>query len=159
MMMALRGWYLERSPRERWLLGAMLAIALPLLLWALVYRPMVDGLEAAKQRHVAAVQRHALLLGQLAQLRDGVQLVQGASGADVTLVAGESAMRAGLALSGNTAQGPDAASVAVAAAPAPAALAWLQQLEGRGIRVRELSITPQPGGMVVVSAQLARSGR
>ena len=70
MIGSVRRWFVARSRRERLLTAVMLAIAVPLLVWALIYRPVEDALTAAKTRNVEAVQQHGRVVAQLAQLKE-----------------------------------------------------------------------------------------
>ena len=55
MSARLKALWLARTPRERWLLGVMLALAVLVLAWLLILRPLGDMLSAARQRHGEAV--------------------------------------------------------------------------------------------------------
>lgn len=157
----IRDWYLARSSRERWLIALMLGIAIPLLAYLLVYRPLVSSIEQAQQRHVVAVRNHGLVLARIAQLdaaqRPAVTASAGGT-APLSLRVTEAAAQAGVALSANEPRGASSAVITLAPAPPTAALRWLRQLEGQGIIVRELAITPQTGGQIVATATLSRSG-
>lgn len=158
-MSTVTDWWLGRTVRERWLIAAMLAILLPLLAWLLVARPLVVALDAAQQRHVAAVRQHGQVLAQVAQLKAAPRIAGGPStGAPIALRITEAAAQASLSLSANQPAGPTTTAITLAPTSPAAALRWLRQLEGSGIVVRELAITPQPGGLVVVSATLAQGG-
>lgn len=150
------GWFLSRTERERWLIILMLAIAIPLLLWLLVARPLMLGLEAAKARHVAAVEQHGAVLAQLAQLEGASTAAIPAGGAPLALRVTDSAAQAGIRLAANEPRGPDTVTIALAAAPPTASLRWLRQLEASGIAVRELTITPEGQGAVSVRATLGQ---
>jgi type II secretory pathway component PulM len=63
-----------------------------------------------------------------------------------------------VSLTANEPRGLTSAVITLAPAAPTAALRWLRQLETQGIIVRELAITPQPGGQVVVTATLSRAG-
>jgi general secretion pathway protein M len=149
------GWFLSRTPRERWLIGLMLAIAIPLVAWVAVARPMLLSLEAAKARHVAAVRAHGAVLAQLAQLETSPPgaVPSAESGAPLALRVTDAAARAGLRLTANEPRGPDAVSIAVSGPPT-ASLRWLRQLEAGGLSVRELTITPEGPNAVIVRATL-----
>jgi general secretion pathway protein M len=156
-----RDWFMARTARERWLLALMLAIALPLLAYAGVYRPLMAAIERAEQRHVAAVRNHGLVLARLSQLEQAQRPALGAapvSTAPVSLRITEAAALAGVSLTANEPRGLTSAVITLAPAAPTAALRWLRQLETQGIIVRELAITPQPGGQVVVTATLSRAG-
>jgi len=154
-------WFMARSLRERWLLALMLAIAVPLLCFLLIYRPLTAAIERAEQRHAAAVTNHGLVLSRLAQL-DRVQRPAARaipqSSAPLSLRVTEAAALAGVSLSANEPRGTASALITLAPAAPTAALRWLRQLEEQGIIVRELTITPQPGGQVVATATLSQAG-
>jgi general secretion pathway protein M len=151
----LRVWFLARTPRERWLILLMLAIALVVLSWLLVARPLVAGLEAARTRHAAAVQRHGAILAQLAQLENAPRVSVEAASAPLALRIADSATRAGVRLGGSEPRGASSVVVSIAAGPPTTALAWLRQLEAQGISVRELTISPAGQGSVTISATLS----
>lgn len=158
----IRDWYAGRAVRERWLIAIMLAIALPLLAFVAIYQPLVNSIEQAQQRHVAAVRNHGLVLARLAQLdaaqRPALAAAGGSSTAPLSLRVTEAAAQAGVSLTANEPRGDASAVITLAPAAPTAALRWLRQLEGQGIIVRELAITPQAGGQVVATATLSRSG-
>lgn len=157
-MVHTRQWFLARSRREQLLLSAMLAIALPLLAWLLVYRPVGAALTSARERNVAAVQEHGKVVARLAQVKQAAPATSMPPTGDIAVLVSESAGRNGVILASNSMQGPDVAAFVTQAGPVTAALRWLQELEGRGVAVRELQITPAGGG-VAVTAQVARVGR
>lgn len=148
------GWFLLRTPRERWLIILMLAIALPLLAWLAVARPLLLSLDAAKARHVAAVQRHGQVLAQLAQLERSPPPAIASADGPLALRVTDSAAQAGIRLAANEPRGADSVTIALAAAPPTASLRWLRQLEASGIKVRDLTITPEGEGAVTVRATL-----
>ena len=160
-MTALRDWYLGRTSRERWLIALMLAIAVPLLLWAAIYRPLALSLEAARERHEQAVRNHGLVLARIAQLESARRPALGgaaASSSPLALRVTEAAAQAGVSLAANEPRGPSSAVITLAPAAPTAALRWLSQLERGGILVREFSITPQGNGTVAVAATVAQGG-
>nr|WP_314444181.1 type II secretion system protein GspM [uncultured Sphingomonas sp.] len=152
-------WFLARSKREQWLLALMLAIAVPLIAWIAVYRPVMGALETAKDRHVMAVRNHGLVLARIAQIEGASRPSASApsgEGATLALQVTAAAAQTGVTLGSNEPRGADSAVVTLAPAPPTAALRWLRQLEGSGAIVRELTITPQDDSNVVVAATLTR---
>ena len=157
----LRDWFMGRTERERWLIALMLAIAVPMLIYFAVYRPLTQSIERAQQRHVEAVRTHGLVLARIAQLNSAQRPTlapTGGSNASLSLRVTEAAALAGVSLSANEPRGEGSATITLAPAVPTSALRWLRQLETQGIIVRELSVTPQPGGLVVATATLSRSG-
>jgi type II secretory pathway component PulM len=55
MSARLKALWLARTPRERWLLAIMFALAALVLIWFLLLRPLGDMLSAARERHGLAV--------------------------------------------------------------------------------------------------------
>ena len=158
MIVTVRTWYLSRSARERRLLLLMLAIALPLLVWLLVVRPLDRAYEAALQDHLDAVDRNGRVRA-LARLAE--QQPQGkanaALGPDLVVVVAESAAQAGIPLDRNEAGGPNEVTVSAASAPLRSVVPWLQSLEARGLGVAELRVVPTEAETVSVTARLKRS--
>jgi type II secretory pathway component PulM len=155
------GWFMSRSPRERWLIALMLAILLPLFSYYAVYRPLGTAIQQAQQRHDAAVRDHGLVLARLAQLDQAKRpavAVPPAGNAPLSLRITEAAALAGVSLTANEPRGAGSALITLAPSAPTAALRWLRQLEEQGILVRELTITPQPGGQVVATATLSQAG-
>lgn len=157
-MIQLRDWYMARSLRERWLIAVMLGLLLPVFAWLGIYGPLMGALDEARDRHVEAVRRHGQVLASVAGLRQGVEVRSPGAATDLVMLVGESASRSGVSLTSNDPRGPDAVAIGVAAAPSTSVLRWLRELEGQGVMVRELAITPGADGTVSVTAQLV-SGR
>lgn len=156
MIVRVREWYTQRTSRERRMLIAMVALAVPLLAWLAVIRPLDIAYEEALERHLEAVDRH----GRVAALADRVtsQPSRPTAPRDVELqfIVSEAAGLAGVSLADVTPSGADAVAVTAADARAPAASEWIRSLEARGLVVEELRMAPTAEGGVNVSARLAR---
>lgn len=157
-MTALANWFRARSLREQRLLLVMLAIALPLLLWLLVWQPVKQGLSAAKERHAEAVERHSRVLAAAESLQQA-RRTDGTPGGELAAYVGGAAGRSGLTLASADAQGPDRLAVAIAAGDPRAVVGWLRGFEQQGLAVADLRMTPAPDGTVALTATLARPGR
>ncbi len=159
MIIRVRDWYGSRSLRERRLLLLMSAVALPLLIWLLIVRPVGNAYDAALERHLAAVDLNGRVRA-LAQGGTGRPITNaGAPGSDIALVIAERAAQSGLVLDSNSAAGPNEVTISIGAAPTIAATQWLAQLERDGFTVNDLSMTPTPDGNVAVTARLVRGAR
>lgn len=150
-------WWQARSARERMLLRVMMALAIVVLGWLLVVRPLADALELAKARHGEAV----VALGE-AKARDETRRA-GASGAAVPLpidgVLAPAAAEAGFPAARVTGQGPAAAIVAIDAARPQALFGWVAQMERRGLAVERLRAQANPDRTLAVEiAFRARRG-
>ena len=156
MRAIVRDWFLGRTKREQQLILLMLALALPLLAWLLVVRPLSAAYDDALQDHLAAVDRHGRVLAMAEAARSSPARPVEAGKADLQLIVTEAASQAGITLQGATASGANAVDVTVAGGRATALGQWLAQFEARGITVQQMTMTPQPDGTVNMSARLVR---
>jgi general secretion pathway protein M len=149
----------QRSLRERRLIAMMLIIALPLLLWLLVARPLNAALVNAKERQAEAVARHGRILARIDAIDHGAS--SGRSSTKVgslDLFVAEAASQRGLTLDSSSPQGSDAVSVRIAHARPEALVDWLIGFERQGIVIAEMHMTANADGSVALDAQLRRSG-
>lgn len=158
MIVQIRDWYLSRTQREQYLLLAMVAIAVPLLVWLLIVQPVSSGFRQALNTHLQAVDRHGRVLALAdAMKRAPARQAAQPGGADLTLVVTEAAMQAGVVLQGTTPSGANAVQVTIGGGQMPAIAQWLRGMEQRGILVQDLRVTPLPDGSVNASARVARA--
>lgn len=153
----LRALWLARTPRERWLLGAMFALAALVLVWFLVLRPLGDMLSAAKERHGNAVADLAEARSQAAAIAalEGQKPMATAGPIDQAVAA--AAAEAGFQLSRLQPEGPGRVSLAIGAARAQALFAWVARLEAQGYVVERLSASSNPDR--TLSAQIVFRAR
>ena len=146
-------WWEARSARERWLIGVMLALLAFVLAWLLVMRPLADALDAAKQRHGAAVVA-------LAEARARARPAAGpaATGPADQIVA-ETASAAGFTGARIARLGPARASAAVDAARPQALFGWVAQMERRGLLVERLSARANADRTLAAELTLRAGGR
>lgn len=153
------GWWAVRTPREKRLLLALAAVALLVLVWLLVIRPITDARAAAEARLNAAVTELARARAEAAT----AQPRSGAAGAPVPLpldgflmTAGAEAGLTNLQVIGD---GPARATLTLANVRPQAFFGWIGQLEARGLSVESLSARPNSDQTIAVEAVLrARSG-
>jgi general secretion pathway protein M len=157
MSARLKALWLARTPRERWLLGVMLAMVALVLAWLLILRPLGDMLSAAKQRHGEAVADLAEARGQAAAI-GGLERNRPAplAGPLDTAIAA-AASEAGFQLSGIQPEGPGRVSIAIGAARPPALFGWVGRLEAQGFVVERLTATSNPDR--TLSAQIVLRSR
>lgn len=150
MIAHFREWYGARSQREQRLLRLMAAIAIPLLVWLLLVRPLNAAYDDALQRHFQAVDRN----GRVKALAGRASSDANASAAapDLPLFLGNSARQRGIAAEGRVGPAPGSAVISIASSPAPTALEWLRGLEADGYRLSDVRIIPTGGGSVAVTA-------
>jgi general secretion pathway protein M len=151
VIVGLQAWWLGRSSRERLLIGVMLALAGGMVAWLLVVIPVRDALVSARARHAAALERNAAIRASIAVLEQKPLPATTISGALDQIVAA-SAGEAGFTLDANMAAGVDTTAITIAAARAPALLAWLDRLEQQGISVESLQLSAAANGAVSARA-------
>ncbi|HMG47690.1 MAG TPA: type II secretion system protein GspM [Allosphingosinicella sp.] len=146
-------WWEVRSARERWLIGVMLALLAVVIAWLLVVRPLADALDAAKQRHGAAVVA-------LAEARAHARPAAGpAATGPADQVVAETASAAGFTDARIARLGPGRASVAVDAARPQALFGWVAQMERRGLVVERLRAQANADRTLSAEIALKAAGR
>jgi general secretion pathway protein M len=144
MIARLKILWLARTPRERWLLGVMLALVALVLVWLAILRPLSDMLSAARQRHGEAVEALAEARAQAAAIaaleRNRPAPLAGPIDAAVAAAASE----AGFQLSGVQAEGPGRVSLAIGAARPQALFGWIEGMEMQGYIVQSLTASSNP---------------
>jgi general secretion pathway protein M len=144
MIARFKALWLARTPRERWLLGVMLALVALVLVWLLILRPLSDMLSAARQRHGEAVAALEEARSQAAAIealeKDRPAALAGPIDAAVAAAASE----AGFQLSGLQPEGAGRVSLAIGAAKAQALFGWIAGLEAQGYIVQSLTATSNP---------------
>jgi general secretion pathway protein M len=150
-------WWRERSLREQRLLLVMGALLAVTILWLGIYRPLQNGLSAARERHQEAVVRLGEVKGQAEALRSlrgsGSRGADGPFAAIVTASAGE----AGFANATVAPQGDGRATVSIPSArPAPL-LRWLAEIEAGGAIVERMSARANTDQTLAVDMTLGRA--
>lgn len=160
-MTALREWFAGRAVRERRLIALMGLVALFVLGWLLVIRPLLDAEAAGRERYAASIERLGAVRERMAALAatDGRRVAGARAIGAVDLFVAQSAAEAGFTLDRNAPAGADRTDVAIATAKPTAVLGWLNGLEERGVAVDQLSIRPAAvAGTVALTASLRRVG-
>ena len=157
-MTAIRDWFLSRTKREQRLVLLMVAIAVPVLAWLLIIRPLGAAYAAALDDHLAAIDRRGRVLALAEAAKSAPARRVEANKADLQLIVTQAATQAGITLQGANASGPNTVEVAVAGGRATVLGQWLAQFEAQGIAVQQMTMMPQPDGTVSMSARLARRG-
>ncbi len=153
-MTGLRTWFEGRSLRERRLLLVMGALAVLTLIWAVVIRPVGDGLSSARERHASAVTRLGETEATVALLR-AAQRSRPAplTGALADIVRVQADM-AGFSLTNLDQDGADRVRIAIPSARPGALTAWLAKLERGGILVDSVTMTDKGDRTVSVTMTL-----
>ena len=136
-MSALAAFWQARSVREQQLLGLMALLALPILIWLLVLRPLGEARADAARRLAAATADIAALGTAKAMLETAP-----AAGVGPVMPRVQAAVSAaGLSLSSLDASGPNGVTARIAAARAPVLLRLIAALEADGVSVTSLSVS------------------
>lgn len=146
-------WYAARLPRERALLGAAALIALALLVWIAVLAPFGTAMTSARLQYEAA----ATGLGKARAQAAARQVAPSAAprtslGIPIAALLEQAAAEAGFAAARVTPAGPSRAAIAIDAARAEAAFAWVRGIEARGGRVTALRATANPDRTIRLEA-------
>ncbi len=159
MSARLKTLWLARTPRERWLLGVMLALVALVLIWLLLLRPLSDMLSTARQRHGEAVAALAEARSQAAAIAALERNRPAPFAGPIDTAVAAAASDAGFQLSGVQPEGPGRVSIAIGAAKPQALFGWIAALEAQGYIVQSLSASSNPDR--TLSAQIlfrARGG-
>lgn len=156
-------WYRQRDEREQRALQLLAAAAAVMLVYLIVWQPVMGGYQAAKARY----QHNQGLLAWIQSNADAVRQQRSNSpqrpagdGDDWINVINSSASREGLSLRGFTPEGNDAVRVTLEQQNFAAAMGWLQALDSEyGIRAATIEVTAgQQPGTVNIRATLRRTG-
>ena len=143
MIDRLNQWWGTRSVRERWLVGIACGLAMLILVWLLIVRPIDTMREASKARYDTAV----MTLGRVEARLSDIEAVStrprfASSGAVHDLVRTD-ADRVGFTNIQTEAIGSEGARVNISAVRAQTFFAWVAGLETRlGLDVAALSARP-----------------
>ncbi|OQW48638.1 MAG: hypothetical protein A4S16_05725 [Proteobacteria bacterium SG_bin6] len=157
-MSALRAWLIGLSPRERLLIGVAAALALVVVLWFGILRPVSEGLDAARDRTFDAATRLAGVRGAVAAVEPLAKASAPERGGNLEAVVRERATTAGFVLSTVNPQSDNAVAIAMASARPAALFAWIAELEGQGILVDQLQTTDNGDGTLSVALTLRARG-
>jgi general secretion pathway protein M len=125
----MRAWFDNLQPRERWILIAGIVVAIGVVLWAGVLRPL-RAQSVSLQASVESKQRLLLDLGRLGAA--STVRTPGTPGAEQTLVVvvDSTAQAHGLRITRSRPNGPSGVEVTLQAVPFDTLVAWLMTLHG-----------------------------
>lgn len=147
-------WWAQRSARERIMLAVMLLIAIPILAWLLVARPLADAKTDARAEYLSALDRNARVKAMMSSDADRTDL---ALAVPLTQFIDEQASQRGFTLTANAQEAPGVIRIAIAQASGQALLGWLGELEAQGLVISNLQITPGEAGGVALSATISEA--
>lgn len=148
-------WWRGRSLREQRMLLVMGALLAVTFLWLGLYRPIQNGLSAAREGH----QNAAIRLGEVRAQADALRALGKAGQPNLpgplATVVTQAANDAGFANATIAPQGDSRVSISIPSArPAPM-LGWIAGLESRGIIVERMSARTNTDQTLAVDATLA----
>jgi len=147
-------WWHDRTTRERWLIGLLLAVAAVVVVERLVWHPLV----LAKQNALIDLARYDRIAAQLRAAGPDVARIAAARNGTLSTVVTERAGRAGLTIARIEPQGVNVA-VSFDGVGFDALIDWLAALDrDAGISIVDLKVDrrPDPG---VVTAQVTLTER
>lgn len=150
-------WWRARSRREQWLILVMAGLAVVVLFWLLVVRPLSDSLDAIKARHAAAAVALGEARARAAQSQAGSR--GPAAALPVDSLVSRSASEAGFPGARIASRGPMRASAAIDAARPQALFAWIVRLEQSGLVVERLRATANSDRTLAAEIAFRARGR
>jgi general secretion pathway protein M len=159
MSAALALWWQGRSARERLLLMMLVGVALPVLLWMAVLRPLGAARDAAEQRLQSAVRDGAEVQALAAAIRAAEAKAGGAGAAALMERVRQALADAGLAAESLEQDGNGQVTLRIAAARAPVLLPLAARLEAQGMIVQLLSVSRNADATVTARLTLSEAAR
>ena len=148
----MKEWWFSRTPRERVMLITMAVIAIPILGWLLVARPLADAKQDARADYLLALDRNARIEALVAA---GEGRSAAAIAMPLTQYLNEQAAQRGFTLAANAPDAPGQVRIAIAQANGQALLGWLAELEAQGLVINNLQISPGETGGVALNATIS----
>jgi general secretion pathway protein M len=150
----LKLWWSARTDREQKMLAFMVVVVSLFFLWFAVWQPLANGLRSAQSRYDRAVVDLATVKDKANTLKALRARPVQPLGVPVTSFVSQAASEAGFTLSRAEQAGTDGVAIAIVSAKSPALMAWLSNLEARGIFVSEISIRPNSDRTIAAEAVL-----
>ena len=160
---ALQSAYQARAPREQLVLKILLGVIVLLLLWSILWQPLLNWRDSA----IADYEREARLLAWIKANEAPLRQQMAASGRPAVATGGDWSSTvsrtlgsAGLTMKGMTPEGADAVRIVLENQPFSTVAGWLASVnQTLGASVANVEITPgTESGRVNVRATLRRGG-
>jgi general secretion pathway protein M len=158
MTEAAKNWFIALSRREQILVGIAAVLALGVIGFFLVYRPLYDVATDAKRSFYDATMQAGRIEAKTQALSMPADTRPAEAIAALNLLLASEAAERGFTLDANTAQGPGRAEIAIGSARSTAFLTWVADLERRGVVPETLVVRRMDNGTVSVSARLTKVG-
>ena len=150
-MERVRSWFGGLSAREKRLVLLMIAIAVPVLIWLALWRPVAAAHDEALGGYRMALDRNgriAAMTGLTAGEERPAPVVDGSLAAWLL----DHATAQGLVLARQEDLSDTRAEVELGAAGASDVARWLSALEAEGLRIEQVRLGPSPNGGVAMTA-------
>lgn len=147
-------WWRGRSLREQRLLLVMGALLAVTILWLGIYRPIQNGLSAARERHQQAVIRLGEVRTEAAALRTLGRAGAARLPGPLAAVVMQSAAEAGFGNATVAPQGDARVSISIPSGRSAPLLRWIGSLEAGGVIVERLSARVNSDQTLSVDATL-----
>lgn len=159
MTEAAKNWFIALSRREQILVGIAAVLALGVIGFFGIYRPIYSIATDAKRSFYEATMQAGRIEAKTQALSMPADKRPAAAIAALNLLLASEAAERGFTLDTNTAQGASRAEIAIGSARSTAFLSWLADLERRGVVPETLVIRRMDNGTVSVSARLTKIGQ
>jgi len=151
----MRLWWKGRSLREQRLLVVMAALAIVVVVWLGMLRPLSDARAEARKRHSDTLVAVAQIEAEAARLK-ALPDRAGATGAPIDIVRAEADA---IAITPSLVQPDgDGVRVDIPVIGGQALFTLIDRLRVRGLSVDTLAARPETGGSLVVTMRLVPSG-
>lgn len=157
MIARARLWFFALSQREQWGVGLAGVLALAVLLWAGIVRPLADALESARVRQADAVARLGATRATIAALSALRQQHPEQIAQPLEALVRARAAEAGFVLDNVSPQAGGAVQISFPSARPAALFAWLADLEQGGVLV--MTLTTRDNGDATLSCDVALKAR
>jgi len=158
MSEAAKNWFIALSRREQIMVGIAALLALGIIGFYGIYRPIYDIATDAKRSFYEATMQAGRIEAKTQALSMPADKRPAEAIAALNLLLASEAAERGFTLDANTAQGSSRAKIAIGSARSTAFLSWLADLERRGVVPETLVIRRMDNGTVSVSARLTKIG-
>ncbi|GAA0641765.1 MAG: hypothetical protein A2792_19420 [Sphingomonadales bacterium RIFCSPHIGHO2_01_FULL_65_20] len=158
MTEAAKNWFIALSRREQILVGIAALLAAGVIGFFGIYSPLYGLATDAKRSFYEATMQAGRIEAKAQALSLPADKRPAEAIAALHLLLASEAGERGFTLDANTPQGNDRAEIAIGSARSTAFLAWLADLERRGVVPETLVIRRMDNGTVSVSARLVKIG-
>jgi general secretion pathway protein M len=153
-------WWRDLSQREQWLVGVAGVLAVIVLVWLAVLRPLHAARTGAQARYTTALSTMAEVAAAGKAIRSAEVRDRGNTAVPLVELVSDRARAAGLTVETMTTSGDGQVSLRIAAVRPPVVLRWIAEIERNdGVLVEQAVIARNDDATVVVDLVFRRGGR